>query len=172
MNTSQIYLKKWSKNLIIFFLSIIFAFTLFFLSKDSTIFQASILWIQDIQKIQENQRDVAYKESDWILDIFVSDIFLQQNYSSIDITILYDYQNLIINTQDIQSPKDYTTSYNQSWLVSFSFYDLQDINSQESLLIIPFSWSMNNILISNAAASKWSEEYSLSIGNLSEYTQH
>ena len=165
-------LKRTINNLIIFIISIFFAFILFYVSRDQNIFQASVLWIQDIKIIQENQRDIAYKNTDWLLDIFLSDKFLSKNYSSLDITIVYDYDSVYLNMQDSNFQKQYKINSNQSWSISLSFDDLKDIKSQESFLIIPFSWSVKNILISEAIVKNWQSQDRVSIGNLTLYTEH
>lgn len=165
-------LKRIINNSIIFVISIFLAFILFYLSKDTNIFQASILWIQDIKIIQENQRDIAYKNTDWLLDIFLSNNLLSKNYSSLDITIVYDYDTVSLNIQNISFQKQYKISFNQSWSITLSFDDLKDIKSQESFFIIPFSWSVKDILISEVIVKNWQLQDSLSIGNLTSYTEH
>lgn len=172
MRGKKTILKRIINNSIIFVISIFLAFILFYVSKDTNIFQASILWIQDIKTIQENQRDVAYKNTDWLLDIFLSDKVLSKNYSSLDITIVYDYTTVSLNTQSISIQKQYKINSNGSWSITFSFDNLIDIKSQESFLIIPFSWSIKDILISEAVVKNWKSQDSLSIGNLTSYTEH
>ena len=165
-------LKRIINNSIIFVISIFLAFILFYVSKDTNIFQASVLWIQEIKTIQENQRDVAYKNTDWLLDIFISDKILSKNYSSLDITIVYDHETVFLNTQNISFQNQYKITSNQSWSITISFDDFKDIKSNESLFIIPFSWSIKDILISEAIAQTlWSKD-SLSIGNINSYTEH
>ena len=159
-------------NTIIFVISIFLAFILFYVSKDTNIFQASILWIQDIKIIQEKQRDIAYKNTDWLLDVFLSNKLLSKDYSFLDITIVYDYDTVSLNTQNISFQKQYKINYNQSWSLTLSFDDLKDIKSQESFFIIPFSWSVKDILISEAIVKNWQLQDSLSIGNLTSYTEH
>lgn len=165
-------LKRIINNLIIFVISIFLAFILFYVSKDTNIFQASVLWIQDIKIIEENQRDIAYKNTDWLLDVFLSDKFLSKDYSSMDITIVYDYDTVSLITQNISFQKQYKINFNQSWSITLSFADLKDIKPQESFFIIPFSWSVKDILISEAIVKNWQLQDSLSIGNLTSYTEH
>lgn len=165
-------LKRIINNSTIFVISIFFAFILFYVSKDTNIFQASILWIQDIKIIQENQRDIAYKNTDWLLDIFLSNNLLSKNYSSLDITIVYDYDTVYLKTQNISFQKQYKINSSQSWSITLSFDDLKDIKSQESFFIIPFSWSVKDILLSEAIVKNWQSKDSLSIGNLTSYTEH
>ncbi|MFZ2151196.1 MAG: hypothetical protein WAZ12_02410 [Candidatus Absconditicoccaceae bacterium] len=165
-------LKRIINNSIIFVISIFLAFILFYLSKDTNIFQASILGIQDIKIIQENQRDIAYKNTDGLLDIFLSNNLLSKNYSSLDITIVYDYDTVSLNIQNISFQKQYKISFNQSGSITLSFDDLKDIKSQESFFIIPFSGSVKDILISEVIVKNGQLQDSLSIGNLTSYTEH
>jgi len=170
--TSKTIITRLANNSIIFVISIFLAFILFYISKDTNIFQASILWINDIEKIQENNWDIAYKNTDWLLDIFLSDKLLLKDYSSLSITIVYDYQSVFINTDNISFQKKYKINFNQSWSITISFDDLKNINSKESFFIIPFSWSVKDILISEAIVKKWNIQDSLAVGNLSIYTEH
>lgn len=164
--------KRIINNSIIFVISIFLAFILFYVSKDTNIFQASVLWIQDIKTIEDNQRDIAYKNTSWLLDIFLSDKLLKKNYSSLSMTIVYDYQTVSFNTQNISFQTQYQITSTQSWSITLSFEDLKDIKSQESFLIIPFSWSVKDILISEAIVKNWALQDSLAIGNLTSYTEH
>ncbi len=164
--------KRIINNSIIFVISIFLAFILFYVSKDTNIFQASVLWIQEVKTIQEKQRDIAYKNTDWLLDIFLSERLLNKNYSSLYITIVYDYETVFLNATNISFQKKYKISSSQSWSLTFSFDNLKDVKSQESFLIVPFSWSVKDILISEAIVQNWNIQDSLAIGNLTPYTEH
>jgi hypothetical protein len=172
MKGPKTILKRIIDNSLIFVISIFLSFILFYVTKNTNIFQASILWVQDIKIIQDNQRDIAYKNTDWLLDIFLSDKLLAKDYSSLKITIVYDYTTVTLNTKSISFQKQYKISSNGSWTITLSFDDLKDIKTQESFFIMPFSWSVKDILLSEAVVQNWSSQDSLSIGNLTSYTDH
>ena len=172
MKGKKTIFRRIINNSIIFVISIFLAFILFYVSKDKNIFQASVLWLQEIKIIQEKQRDVAYKNTDWLLDMFLSERLLSKNYSLLYITIVYDYETIFLNSTNISFQKQYKISSSQSWSLTFSFDNLKDIKPQESFLIVPFSWSVKDILVSEAIVQNWNLQDSLAIGNLTTYTEH
>ncbi|MCF7835201.1 hypothetical protein K9M48_04095 [Candidatus Gracilibacteria bacterium] len=163
--------KKIKNNSIIFLLSIFLAFSLFYVNKNETFFQASVLSTQDINFIKQKQRDIAYKNSDGIIDIFVSEDFLSKNYESLNISIIFDKLQASIQDNITEYQNKYKIDLSEG-RVSLYFEDLRNINHQESLIVLPFSGLISDSLISDAFATKGLENYPLSVGNLTQIQEH
>jgi hypothetical protein len=87
------------KNFFIMIFAGIFALALFYVSKNSDIFQASVLSIQEKEFIQKNNRDVAYKNSNNLLDIFVSSGI--QDFAKIKFYIIFEPKIINIDTNNL-----------------------------------------------------------------------
>lgn len=133
--------------------------------------QASILSLQDINLINQKRRDIAYKNSTWLIDIFISQNFLNQWYESLDLNIIFEDSNLSQNIKITEFQKEYKIDILENKL-SLSFMDLKNIKYQESLIVISFSWSVEDALISEAFASKKWNSLALLVGNLTKIQEH
>ena len=82
-------------NIIILILAAICAVVLFYFTENPGLFSASVISLQESEKMKENNWDIAYKNDSQILDVFLSDSL--QDVSNITISIIYDPQNAEIN---------------------------------------------------------------------------
>lgn len=162
---------KIKSNLIIFLLSIFLAFSFFYINNNKSLFQASILSLQDINLINQKKRDIAYKNGNWLIDIFVSQNFLNQWYESLNLSIIFKDLNLSQNIKITEFQKEYKIDVSEN-KVSLSFIELKDIKYEESLIVISFSWSVEDALISEVFASKKWNSLPLFVGNLTQIQEH
>lgn len=145
----------------------IFSLAILFLIKHPNLLQASVLNIDEINTIKTNKRDIAYKNNNNLMDIFFDDTISQ---NPIKIILSYDPWLYL----------DFTSASGQcQFTVISSNKDntLLDINCttflpEESILMIPFSWENNDILIEEAYYILEQSKKNLSIGNLSLSTSH
>lgn len=153
--------------------ALIIALVVFYVSKNPSFFQASVLSLQEIQKIQDQWRDIAYKNQTGLLDIFLGSGI--QSPVSLDFSLIFDPQTQI-QTQNLSWQWQISITNIWSWFAVFHITNLQNIDYSQSILLVSFTESnqSNNYLIIEKATATFSNKTfkDLSIWNLGEKTTH
>lgn len=149
------------------------ALAIFYVSKNPAIFQASVLSLQEIQVIQDNWRDIAYKNQPNLLDIFISSWV--QSTSSLNFSLVFN-PSIQIQTQTLSWQWQISITNIGSGFADFHITDIQNIDYSQSILLVSFSWSTqtNDYLIIESAEAitlDWDKK-NLSIWNLGETKSH
>lgn len=148
------------------------AFAIFYISKNPSIFQASVLSLQEIQIIQDQWRDIAYKNQTGLLDIFLSSGV--QSLSSLDFSLVFDPATEI-QAQNLSWQWQISITNIWSWFADFHITDLQNIDYSQSILLVSFTGTnANNYLIIEKATASLTDstQKDLSIWNLWEKLSH
>lgn len=159
-------------NLKILVWALFIAFTIFYIVRNPSLFQASVLSLQEIQIIQDQWRDIAYKNQTGLLDIFLSSGV--QSPTSLDFSLVFD-PDTEIQTQNLSWQWQISITNIWSWFADFHVTNLQNIDYTQSVLLISFTGkNANNYLIISEAKSLLSnwEKKDLSIWNLWEKLSH
>lgn len=166
----QHFLSLLKRNTKIFFIAIVCSFALLYVIKNPSLFQASVLNLWEIETIKKNQRDLAYKTTGNVLDIFVDESL--KNLSELTLSIAYDpLLNVAESWWTAQSAYEIISSIPGSLNVKLNQFS--PIDTKQSLLIIPFSWTNMNILVQEAhAVLTDGTSKDLAIGNLSQQLVH
>lgn len=145
----------------------IFSVAILFLIKHPNLLQASALNIDEIHTIKMNKRDIAYKNNNNLMDIFFDDTISQ---NPIKIMLSYD-PSLYLDFSSASGQCEFivVSSNNESTLLDIN---CNTFLPEESILIIPFSWENNDILIEEAYYLLGQSKENLSIGNLSLSDSH
>ncbi|MFA5748417.1 MAG: hypothetical protein WC872_04910 [Candidatus Absconditabacterales bacterium] len=159
------------KNFFIMIFAGIFALALFYVSKNSDIFQASVLSIQEKEFIQKNNRDVAYKNSNNLLDIFVSSGI--QDFAKIKFYIIFEPKIINIDTNNLSGQGKFQVSDHIANSLTITISDIQGLDNNQSVLMLPFSGENKNIILAESKLYLSNgKEKSLSIGNLQKNQTH
>jgi len=143
---------------------------IFYVVNNPNIFMASILSLQEKQFIESMWRDVAYKTSDGYVDIFLAEN--KDIPTSIEFSIIFDEDTITLDTNNItgQWTRNITNTVTDAiYILSLPWIT---INTDESLLMIPFSGDARDILLSEAIATIQNTTQRLSIGSLNEFSGH
>lgn len=163
------FLFRIKRNISIFALAIIFSLAMLFVVKNPDFFQASVLNIQELQNIEKNKRDAAYKTTDNMIDIFVSKDLSWLDY--LILTLTYDPSlQLSASWRLSQAAYEIISANSGETQIKLSQFWVLDTN--QSLLIIPFSWSSTPLIQEARAVFSNNEVKDLAIGNLSEQNVH
>jgi len=150
----------------IFLFAGIFSLAIIFLVKHPDLLQASVLNATEISLIKNNQRDIAYKQNENLLDIFFSN-----SVSKFPITIVLNHSNeVLFDMQNIswQCPFTIFDSNQETTVISI---DCLTFDYNQSILLIPFNWKTQDVLVEEAYYINWNKK-NLSIGNISIQTEH
>ena len=98
-------MKRFKTNAIIFLGAIFLSVTLLYVTKNLSMFSASILSLQDAETIKAKNRDIGYKNEGNILDTFLSDQL--HGISSITFSVIYDNKNIDLYIDKISSQTEY-----------------------------------------------------------------
>lgn len=150
----------------IFLFAGMFSLAIIFLVKHPDLLQASVLNATEISLIKNNQRDIAYKQSENLLDIFFSN-----SVSKFPITIVLNHSNEIsFDMQNIswQCPFTIFDSNQETTVISI---DCSTFDYNQSILLVPFDWKAQDVLVEEAYYIDWGKK-NLSIGNISIQTEH
>lgn len=156
-------LQKGLKNLIILLLAPLGALLLFYLSRDVSGLSASVLDIMEMQRIQENGRNLAYKNTDQLFEIFLGDGL--QKADQISVQVLFDPQKLSYDA-DSFSGKLLQRKEKESWLLWLQIWLSQDHQKELPIFAMAFSGAEEKILLGEAKAIIEGWEQPLSVGNL------
>lgn len=126
---------------------------------------SSVLNIQEIQEIEQKQRDIAYKTSGDLLDVFLP--LYGEHLGLLNIRISHN-PDLVIHTEQLSGQVQATYINTQSGSLDLQFTINPNIIAHESLFWIPFSWTQQDILIEEASLNN----KALSVGKLSEIINH
>ena len=160
-------------NFKIFVWALFIALAIFYVSKNPALFQASVLSLQEIQIIQDNWRDIAYKNQPNLLDVFISSWV--ETPSSLDFSLVFS-PSIQIQTQNLSWQWQISITNIWSGFADFHITDINNIDYSQSILLVSFTWSIqtNDYLIIESAqvtTSNWGRE-NLSIWNLGEKISH
>lgn len=160
-------------NLKILIWAFIIALAVFYVSNNPSLFQASVLSLQEIQIIQNKWRDIAYKNQPNLLDIFLSSWVVSP--SELDFSLSFDPETQI-QIQNLSWQGE--ISIKNIWIgfAEFHITNLKNIDYTQSVLLVSFQWenSSNNYLIIEKATAKlpdWTSK-ELSVWNLGEKSSH
>lgn len=147
------------------------ATSIFYVIKNPDIFTASVLSLQEKSFITQKWRDIAYKNTGWLIDIFI----WEQIEPPVDIsfTIIFDKDNVTIDAEQIsgQGTRTFSTPDQNSIIIHEKIS--QNTDKNQSIIMLPFTGENKNILLSEAVAKFYDgQEKNLSIGTLNEITSH
>ena len=160
-------LKRLSRNAGILVAAGLFSLAILFFVKNPNFFQASVLNAGEVNLIKANKRDIAYKQSTWLLDIFFSES-IKDKWVTIVLT-----HNPLVNI-------DWWLFSWQCWFNIINS-DLENITislncsnilTDQSALIIPFSGQIQDVLMEEWYYTDGGQKVGLSIWNLSEFAEH
>ena len=145
--------KKLRTNIIILFLALILAIVLFYFTENPWFFSASIISLQDAEKMKENNRDIWYKNDSNMLDVFISEEV--KDISNLTISIIYDPDNTEINPENLVLQDNLQTDIisEAPWVLVLKITDFTWwFDYQNSLFELPFTASddIYNALVSEA----------------------
>jgi len=144
---------------------------IFYVVNNPNLFMSSILSLQEKEFIAEKWRDVAYKTNDGYVDIFLAETL--QTPENINFIIDFDDDNIEINAENLSGQGTWTRTRIDKNTIHIESFPNKDIKKEESLIMLPFSGDMRDILLSEALATypKNKKQY-LSIGSLNELSGH
>lgn len=148
----------------------ILASSIFYIINNPQSFTASILSLQEQTFIAEKWWDIAYKTNSGYVDIF---LWTWEIPTHIDLTIIFNKDTITIDPAMISG----------QWIWTFSIPDTNTIIIQslpskqtiktESIIMLPFTWEIKDILLSEAIAKYENKETkALSIWSLHTINTH
>jgi len=150
-------------------LSLLIAVVVFVVVKNPDLFQASVLLLEDKQTMQTNQRDIWYKNTSGVLDVFISENV--KDFTEILFSITLDPNSVIADLTKIDSQLPYKILEQSadSFTIKLTTSTLTGLDYGQSLFMIPFSWDNPFILLSEGTSilNNWDSQ-GLAIGNLVE----
>lgn len=145
----------------------LFSLAILFLVKNPNLFQASVLNAGEINLIQKNNRDIAYKQSTWLLDIFFSESIKNKEVN----IILAHNPSVKIDWALFSWQCWFDIIANDQWSINIKL-NCPDMLTDQSALIIPFDGNTQDVLMEEWYYLDWDQKVSLSIWNLSDSIQH
>lgn len=166
------FIKRIFTNVKIFILALIITIVVVIVVKNPSLFQASVLLMQDRQTMITNQRDIWYKNSSGVLDVFISEWL--KNFTDISFTVTLDPQSVVVDFSKITAQLPYEISNQTQQSFDIKLTALSGIDYHQSLFMVPFSGTNTYILLSQWNVSLQNGDFqSLAIGNLDPYkTRH
>jgi hypothetical protein len=167
------YRVVWSRkqNVAIVISAAIVALWIFYVVKNPEIFVASVLSLQEKTFIAEKWRDIAYKTNSWVVDIFISKQL--ETPTNIDFTIIFDSDTVTIDTQNLSGQGTRSADMPDKESLIIHTIPKQNIDKTQSLIMIPFTWNYDQIVLSEAVTKlNNNTEKNLSIGSLNEVNSH
>lgn len=150
-------------------LSLLIAVVVFVVVKNPDLFQASVLLLEDRETMQANQRDIGYKNTSGVLDVFISENV--QDFTEILFTVTLDPANVTVDFTKIDSqfPYEISNQKEDGFDIRVVPATLSGLDYGQSLFMIPFSWSNPYILLSEGTTTLGNGDMqALAIGNLDE----
>lgn len=163
----------WSlkENTIIIIGAAALAVGIFYVVNNPNLFTASVLSLQEKAFIVEKWRDIAYKTDNGYVDIFMSEIL--ETPKSINFTVSFDKDTINIDPQNISGQGTRTWNNIDATSILIQSTPSENIDKSQSILMLPFTGEIKNILLSEAVATlNNNQEKDLSIGSLNETTSH
>lgn len=149
----------------------ILASWIFYVVNNPGAFTASILSLQEQNFIAEKWRDIAYKTNSWYVDIFIAENL--ETPKSIDFTISFDKDTISVDPENLsgQGTRTYNNPDGNSIIITST--PSQTIDKNQSVIMLPFSGEIRDILLSEGVAKYTNgEEKNLSIWSLNDITSH
>lgn len=144
----------------------ILASGIFYVVNNPDMFTASVLSLQEKAFIVEKWWDIAYKTNSWYVDIFMAEKL--ETPASIDFSVIFDKDTITIDPVNLSGQWTWTYTNPDENSITITSIPNQTIDKSQSLIMLPFTWEIKDILLSEAVANgKW-----LSIGSLNEITSH
>jgi len=151
----------------IFLLAWVFTLAIIFLIKHPDLLQASVLNAWELSLIKENKRDIAYKQSEWIIDIFFSSLIADRK-----INLIFAHNPLIyLDIPNFSGQCEHKIIQSNQDNTNIEIYCTK-LADDQSVLIIPFVWKSQDILIEEWYYFDNNVKKNLSIWNISESTEH
>lgn len=169
MSTKKIF---WSvkENIAIIIGAAFVAFGVFFVSQNPGFFTASILSLQEKNFIIEKWRDIAYKTNSWYVDIFMSEKL--ETPESIDFTISFDKDTVSLDSLNLSGQGTRIASSPDNGSILIHSIPSKIIDKSQSLIMLPFTGNIEDILLSEAVATTANTNQDLSIWSLNEIISH
>lgn len=104
-------LKRIFTDFKILILALVIAVVVFVVVKNPQLFQASVLLLEDRETMLANQRDIGYKNTSGVLDVFISEDI--KNFTDIEFSVTFDSINVTPDLTNIDSQLPYEI-FNQS----------------------------------------------------------
>jgi len=142
------FLKRIFTNFKILVLALVMAVVIFVVVKNPELFQASVLLLEDKQTMQLNERDIGYKNTSGVLDVFISENI--KDFSEITFSVSFDANTVNVNFDTIESqlPYEITNQSNGEFSIRLTFASLSGLDYGQSLFMIPFVADTPYILLS------------------------
>ena len=150
-------------------LSLLIAVVVFVVVKNPDLFQASVLLLEDKQTMQTNQRDIGYKNTSGVLDVFMSENV--KDFSDITFSVTLDPNSVSTDLTKIDSqlPYEITNQSADGFSIRLTVSGLTGLDYGQSLFMVPFSGTNPYILLSEGTATlNNGDTQALAIGNLVE----
>jgi hypothetical protein len=163
------FFKRLFTDLKILVLALIIAIVAFVVVKNPELFQASVLQVQDRETMQANQRDIGYKTTSGVLDVFIAENI--KNFTEITFQITLDPQNITPDFTKIESqmPYEIIDQSENGFDIRLTSATLSGLDYNQSLFMIPFSGNNTHILLSEGIITFNNGDMpALAIGNLNE----
>jgi len=163
------FLKRIFTDFKILALALLIAVVVFAVVKNPNLFQASVLLLEDRETMQANQRDIGYKNTSGVLDVFISENV--KDFTEILFSVTLDPTSVIVDFTKIDSqfPYEITDQREDGFDIRLIPATLTGLDYDQNLFMIPFSGSNPYILLSEGNATLGNGDIqALAIGNLDE----
>ena len=158
------------KNIGILLLSPFVAFGIFRVSQqDWSRLTASVLDISEIETIEKQGRDVAYKVHDQLFELFGSKQL--QWGDALVFELVYNPEKLSLVLPE-SSGATFSILEDGSGVFRAKLENLSHYMLNSDWIQIPFSWEEDQLVLSEAMLYRGEKSVSLKIGNLSSSTEH
>lgn len=149
----------------------ILASGIFYVVNNPESFTASILSLQEQEFIAEKGWDMAYKTNSGYVDIFMAETL--DTPASIDLTVSFDKDTITIDPAVISGQWMWTFSTPDDSSIIIQSLPNEDIIKTESVIMLPFTGDIEDILLSEAVAKSIDgTSKALSIGSLNGVVSH
>lgn len=157
------------KNLIILIIAPILAVALLYIVNDFSWLTASVLDIAEVQKIQKEGWDIAYKSQNQSFEVFWSEKI--KDADTLNFEIIYNPEKIDVDVSMI-SWYNYAILDENSGYLKIQLSDFSGLSHDEWWFEIPFSWDETQILLWEGQKEKNWNTIALSIGNLTPLQEH
>lgn len=158
-------------NVLILLLAPFLAWALFYLTQYAgTHLTASVLDLNELQAIKDQGRDVAYKTSSWLLELFGSESAKKR--STLQITLVYDEDELELFPESALQ-EGIELVLQKPWLLYYQLSAYQNNALENEWFAINFSGEEKRILIWEVyAVDQDQTPVPLAVGNLNSLDIH
>jgi hypothetical protein len=106
--------------------------------------------LQEKSFITQQGRDIAYKTNSGYVDIFIAEKL--EIPTSINFTVSFDKNTVTIDPQNMSGQGTWTTANSDDSSIIIQSVPGENIDKSQSLLMLPFTGEIRNILLSEAVA--------------------